>query len=370
MRGGIELHCTVVAIHRFLIRSTSMEEAPASRKSACKAHPMRPARAACSQCNGRICNDCYRFRLNGKPACAACAYGASTRSRRWISLAVSFAGLSLVGIVTGVRRYDLGSRHPEYLALFLIGAAIGTVMLLFGSMDKNVDVTKRLVDEEEDESVRFDGSANPYRGRVKKTLSHVAPRVSGATTAAIVAGAFVTSAVLLPATLKLPTWVEAELVIVVWWTVLTVLLTVLLVRGYRLKDDWVHFSPWERPSADETKPSTPTAKASKGSGADWGCSDGCSGIDGEGALVVLVVGAALALVFGAAWVLVEIAVPLVCVTVYAAVMRAIGRVARDAHHCEGELARSLGWGALWSSVYVMPLAVLTWLLHLALITRR
>ncbi|MBL8721952.1 MAG: hypothetical protein JNL79_38565, partial [Myxococcales bacterium] len=189
-----------------------MEEAPASRKTACKAHPMRAARAACSQCNGRMCNECYRFRLNGKPACAACAYGASTRSRRWISLAVSFAGLSLVGMITGIRRYDLGSRHPEYLALFLIGAAIGTVMLLFGSMDKNVDVTKRLVDEEEDESVRFDGSANPYRGRVKKTLSHVAPRVSGATTAAIVAGAFVTSAVLLPATLKLPTWVEAELV--------------------------------------------------------------------------------------------------------------------------------------------------------------
>ncbi len=337
-----------------------------SRKTACKAHPMRAARAACSQCNGRLCNECYRFRLNGKPACAACAYGASTRGRRWTSLAVSFAGLSLVALTTGIRRYDLGSRHPEYVVLFLVGGAIVTVMLLLGARDQTATVTKRLVDEEEDESVRFDGSQNPYRGRVKKTLSHVAPRVSGATTAAIVAGSFVTSAVLLPTALKLPTWVEAELVIVVWWLVWTVLLTVLLVRGYRLADDWVHFSPWERPSPDETKPSTPTAKASKGSGFEWGCSDGCSGIDGEGALVVLVVGAALALVFGAAWVLVEIAVPLVCVTVYATVLRAIGRVARDNHHCEGELARSLGWGALWASVYVLPLAVLTWLLHLAM----
>lgn len=329
----------------------------------CRAHPRRTARAACAQCNARLCNDCYRFRMGGKPACAACAYGASTRTRRWVSLAVSFAGLCLVALFTGMRRYHLES---AVVALFVIGMVAITVALLYGAArGGDVAVTKRLVDEADEGPESLAGARHPYRGRLRKVLSHVAPRVSGTTTALVVGSAFLVSGVLLPTALKLPRWIETELVLVAWWVVLSTVLTFLLHRGYRLADDWVYFSPWDRPSADETKPSTPTAKSAK-SGVDWGCSDGCSGIDGEGALVALVVGAALALLLGAAWVLVEIAAPLVCLVVYALVLRAVGRVARDNHHCEGDLARALGWGVGWATLYLLPLAALTGILHLAM----
>lgn len=340
------------------------EDAAEGAGPPCRAHPLRPARAACAQCNARLCNDCYRFRMNGKPACAACAYGASTRTRRWVSLAVSFAGLCLVALFTGLRRYRL---DPAVVVLFGLGMVVITGALLYGARNgADVDVTKRLVDDADDGPASMSGARHPYRGRLRKVLSHVAPRVSGTTTALVVGTAFLVSGVLLPTALKLPRWIETELVLTAWWVVLSAVLSFLLYRGYRLADDWVYFSPWDRPaSADETKPSTPTAKSAK-SGLDWGCSDGCSGIDGEGALVALVVGAALALLLGAAWVLVEIAAPLVCLVVYALVLRAVGRVARDNHQCQGDLGRAVGWGLGWATLYLLPLAALTGILHLAM----
>mgnify|MGYP007037395642 FL=1 len=71
----------------------------------------------------------------------------------------------------------------------------------------------------------------------------------------------------------------------------------------------------------------------------------------------------LSLALGAAWVLVELALPLVFFLMYWLFMRAIGRVANDRHGCEGSLARSLGWGLGWATVYVAPIALVTWALH-------
>jgi len=50
---------------------------------------------------------------------------------------------------------------------------------------------------------------------------------------------------------------------------------------------------------------------------------------------------------------------------YGLFMRAIGRVANDRHDCQGELARAIGWGALWATVYMVPLALFTLALHVA-----
>ena len=61
---------------------------------------------------------------------------------------------------------------------------------------------------------------------------------------------------------------------------------------------------------------------------------------------------------------VELALPLVFFLMYGLFMRAIGRVANDRHGCEGALARSAGWGLGWATLYVAPIAALTWALHL------
>jgi hypothetical protein len=60
---------------------------------------------------------------------------------------------------------------------------------------------------------------------------------------------------------------------------------------------------------------------------------------------------------------VELVAPLTFFLTYWLFMRAIGRVANDRHGCEGDLSRSMGWGALWATAYVLPIAALTWALH-------
>ena len=42
----------------------------------------------------------------------------------------------------------------------------------------------------------------------------------------------------------------------------------------------------------------------------------------------------------------------------------LAKVANDDHGCEGSMLRSAGWGGLWATVYIAPLAVLMWLVHL------
>jgi hypothetical protein len=71
----------------------------------------------------------------------------------------------------------------------------------------------------------------------------------------------------------------------------------------------------------------------------------------------------LAVALGVAWVFVELAMPLAFLLSYWLFMRAIGRVANDRHGCEHDLAKALGWGALWATIYVLPVAALTWALH-------
>jgi hypothetical protein len=180
---------------------------------------------------------------------------------------------------------------------------------------------------------------------------------------------FAASAVLLPATLRLPRWLEAELVLGLWWLIVMAVTTTLLYRGFRLRDDFVYFAPWDRPSAPSEASGEKLASSPKRGGKTGSWLDGISPLDGladaEGCLVLLagIVFAGLAL--GAAWVLVELALPVIFLFMYALFMKAIGRVANDKHDCQGALSRSLGWGAFWATVYVVPIALIAWLLHVA-----
>jgi hypothetical protein len=79
---------------------------------------------------------------------------------------------------------------------------------------------------------------------------------------------------------------------------------------------------------------------------------------------VLVAALAAAVALGAAWLLVELVVPALFFLAYALVRGALARVANDEHGCEGSLVRAATWGALWATVYVAPLALVVWALHL------
>jgi hypothetical protein len=85
---------------------------------------------------------------------------------------------------------------------------------------------------------------------------------------------------------------------------------------------------------------------------------------------VLGIIAAVIVVIGLAWVLIEVIVPVVAVLLYALVRGMLARVANDKHGCGGKSGASLLWGALWATVYTVPLAFLTWVVHLIVVYNR
>ena len=146
---------------------------------------------------------------------------------------------------------------------------------------------------------------------------------------------------------------EAELVLGAWWLLWTGLLTWLLVTGHRVSDDhgldargasklerlreWLDYTPH----------------------LDAGDADSLPGL-----VVSLVLGLLAAILFAlAAWFLVELAIPAIALVAYVVIRGMLARVANDHHGCEGNLARALGWGALWATIYTAPLALAVWLAH-------
>lgn len=328
---------------------------------ACKDHPSVPAVARCASCGRALCDACYRFRLDARPACARCAYEASTRPQRRVSLAVAFLCFAWGGGFWLARRYGLWDDHAilvgagavlaPVVAYFLAASAAGAQEQALERRDPGDDAPPEEV---------FRGSS-PYRAYARRAILAVSPRLSGKATALVVGASLAAAAVLLPVTLHLPRWIEGELVLAAWWIIVSVTLVVLLYRGFRLRDDLVFFLPWDRPAKRETTPA-----AANGSSWGDGCSSvdgGCVDLDGEGCVGVLGFAAVLALALGAAWVFVELAMPLAFFLTYWLFMRAIGRVANDHHGCDGDAARSIGWGVLWATIYVLPLAGITWIFH-------
>lgn len=308
-----------------------------------------------------MCEECFRFRMDGKPACARCAYETSTRPQRRVSLGVSFVLAAWGCAFWLTRRWDLWHEGPIIVgAIVFLAPVIGWFIAASARDARERQVENRAVDEPVvTEEIEPGGS--PYRARIRRVVQAASPKISGRATALILALSFVAAAAVVPASLKLARWVELELVVVAWWAILAITLTVMLYRGFRIRDDYVFFLPWSSP------PGTKTSFAgvdldTKGCGSG-GCSDGCSGIDGEGLLVVLAVGAVLVVAFGAAWILVELALPLFFLVFYALFMRAIARVANDRHGCEHALGKSLAYGLLWSTVYLLPMAIATWGFH-------
>jgi hypothetical protein len=299
----------------------------------------------------------------------------ATRPRRRRSLAVAFFLTTAGGLVWAARHFGLHGDDAPLLVAVGLGGVVGAVAIAWPTFAAaGPPVERREPDEPPVETIVMEGGGSPFRAHARRVVLAASPRVSGAATAAIVGASLAGSAVLLPASVRLPRWVEAEMVLGAWWAIVAVTLVVLLYRGFRLKDDWVYFAPWDAPPPHSEKAGAakrakapPVAGKRSGVGPFDLVPDGCEGCvdvgDAEGCLAVLAVALVLAIAFGAAWIFAEFALPLVFVSTYTLLHRAIARVANDRHGCEGHLAKSLAWGALWAAVYVAPLAAFTWALH-------
>jgi hypothetical protein len=171
------------------------------------------------------------------------------------------------------------------------------------------------------------------------------PVVSGKWTVVWLLCCFLFTGALIPLVMRLPKWVEFELVIAIWWVLWAIILTKLLYRGEQVIDD---FQRKEARSWFNTKDHDLS-----------GC-DGCGhGADVEGCAIIIGLIAALTLV----WFLVEIAVPIVFFMLYFLVRGMLARVVNDQRNCRGDLGRSAVRGVLWATIYSVPLAVTIWIIH-------
>lgn len=166
------------------------------------------------------------------------------------------------------------------------------------------------------------------------------------------------AALLVPAALKLPRFVEAEVVLVAWLGILWVCLAVTLYRGARLGDD--HVLHIRAPDFKTPKAWYPETEIAVDASAELlGC------IASEGCPVVGAVFAFAMLVLGASWLLAELLFPAFFLIAYTLLRAALTRVTNDAHECARSVPRALIWGFLWSGLYTAPLAAFVALLHWA-----
>jgi hypothetical protein len=336
----------------------------------CYAHPQESANTQCKLCGLAMCDRCYEHIVAGAPACGRCTHEAATRSQRAVSLAISMLGLGAAGFLWAHR-----AGHLAAMGALLAGAAVlllTSLVYFLVRRGSNIEIEAR--DRELELATEPDARvAHPYRQMARHVALHLSPKVSAGAVTLALGASMVASAVLFPAALKLPRWAELEVVMAAWWALVTLVLSTLLYRGYRLKDDWTFTSALRPLWASDPPSPTKAARAeerpvesSSSPAKRWlsGCDLGCSGVTDEGFLVVIGVIVAAVLLFGAGWVLVEIALPMVLFAAYTGILAALKRVAHDRHGCEGDLARALPWGALWAALYVLPLATLVWLVHL------
>ena len=79
------------------------------------------------------------------------------------------------------------------------------------------------------------------------------PRLSGRASAAWLVVCFVLTAVLIPMALRLPRWVEFEIVLAAWWAIWLAVLTRLLYAGQRVADDHQMREPRNWFASDKAK---------------------------------------------------------------------------------------------------------------------
>jgi hypothetical protein len=204
----------------------------------------------------------------------------------------------------------------------------------------------------------------PYRAMARRRFIPRTPPLSGRLTALALMLCFVFTALAAPFAMHLPKWLEAEIVLGAWWAVWAIALSVILYRGTRVSDDH-RFSP-SISLGDFGGGGGTRRSSSSSSSSSW--FDGLSGIGdlgdaGEGCLyligAILLAGAALLV----AWLLVELIVPTIFTLAYLLLIRALQVVTNDRHGCKGIATRAAGYGALWATIYIVPLAVVVLVVH-------
>jgi hypothetical protein len=184
------------------------------------------------------------------------------------------------------------------------------------------------------------------------------PMLSGKLSAAVLIGCFLVTAALIPIVLRKDPWIDAEIVVVSWWVIWIIALSLCLYHGHKVSDD------------HEMKSPRSWGLKNMLSGWGWDVRDAAwidlGGSGGEACAIGCLIIAALPLLVLLIWVMVEVAIPGILFIAYFLVRGQLAHVANDKHNCRGHVIRSIGWGTLWATVFTAPLAGLVWFVHFAL----
>ena len=203
----------------------------------------------------------------------------------------------------------------------------------------------------------FDGrKGQRLRTIVRRAL--YLPRVSGAQSFLTLLLCMGITALMVPMALRLPVWIEAEIVVAIWWAIWCGALTLFLYNGWLVTHDF------KQPTFSTPAPSRDAGKDSYNrgwwDGFFWGSFPDFGGDDavvGCLALIVLIILLPFLVVF-----LVEAALFLAFV-MYLLIRGMLAQVANSRLKCRGRLARAFGFGVLWATLHTAPLAGLVWLVH-------
>jgi hypothetical protein len=197
-------------------------------------------------------------------------------------------------------------------------------------------------------------------------------RLSGKATAAWLFVIFLVVVLLIPMAVRLPLWIDFQIVLAAWWLVWLAVLTRMLYMGQRVTADhelgaprnWFGSAQKEPEKKDPLDIRKPEARKT---GGDWSWLEFMalfgSGGGGEGCLfgIALIVG--LIVLLGLIWFLIEIAIPVMFFVVYFTVRGMLAHVINDRHHCRSRLGRAFVWAFVWATAYTAPLAGVVWFVH-------
>ena len=321
----------------------------------CTTHPEQPAVERCRSCRRWLCDTCWRGHVDGVPWCAGCVQRIQEqRDPLPVAFAVTLLALGVAGPTWALRNQWLDQGEALLVGA---GAVVAALFLLVRAMGRHGPgpLSPRVQLREPQAEPPAPTRRMRYRDTARRLTRRMVAPVSGRGTVLLLVVCFAASATLVPWSLRLAPWLEAEAAVAACWLVLAVTLATFLHRGARVADD--HFY--------RTPPPTPRAGTSEPTRNGWldGCSslDGCGNADGCGEAVVLVV--ALAVIAGIAFLVVEFLFPALFLLLYTVLRRAVARVANDDHECQGNLGRALLWGAAWSLLYCAPIAIAVWVGH-------
>lgn len=202
------------------------------------------------------------------------------------------------------------------------------------------------------------------RGRVARALA--IPAVSGKVSVLWLVVCFVLSAVLAPMVLRLPRWIEFEIVVGLWWGVWLITLTWLLFQGWHVSDDhaWTPRRSFFSSGQKQKKEGERSNASSESSRSSWmDIFDAWDFDFGEGCGSVLAAIAAILFLFLAAWFLIEFGLPGLAFVLYFCVRGMLARVVNSGGFCRGNLPLALMIAGAWATLYTAPVALAVWLIH-------